>query len=70
MIQNQAIKTTSMGRAELAAQYFPFIQPQSAWLKLKALLNDDPALSHLTQLKRRVFLPSEVNIIYQHLGHP
>ena len=40
----------------------------SAWLKLKALLNEDPALCHLTKLKRRTFLPAEVNIIYQHLG--
>ena len=61
---------TSFGRAELAQQYFPFIQPQSAWLKLKALLNEDPALCHLTKLKRRTFLPSEVNIIYQYLGQP
>ena len=60
----------AMGRAELAQQYFPFIQPQSAWLKLKALLNEDPVLCHLTKLKRRTFLPSEVNIIYQHLGQP
>ena len=60
----------AMGRAELAQQYFPFIQPQSAWLKLKALLNEDPALCHLTKLKRRTFLPAEVNIIYQHLGQP
>ena len=60
----------AMGRAELAQQYFPFIQPQSAWLKLKTLLNEDPALFNLTKLKRRTFLPSEVNIIYQHLGQP
>ena len=42
----------------------------SAWLKLKALLNEDLALCHLTKLKRRTFLPAEVNIIYQHLGQP
>ena len=30
----------------------------------------DPALVHLTKLKRRTFLPAEVNIIYQHLGQP
>ena len=61
---------TTFGRAELAQQYFPYIQAQSAWLKLKALLADDPALAHLAKLKRRTFLPSEVNIIYQHLGRP
>ena len=42
----------------------------SAWLKLKALLNEYPALCHLTKLKRRTFLPAEVNIIYQYLGQP
>jgi len=61
---------TSLGRAELAQKYFPFIQPQSAWLKLKSLLVEDPALAHLAQLKRRTFLPAEVNIIYQQLGRP
>ena len=70
MTSNNNSKSFTFGRAELAQQYFPFIQPQSAWLKLKALLNEDPALCHLTKLKRRTFLPSEVNIIYQHLGQP
>lgn len=60
----------SLGRMELAQLYFPFIQPHSAWKKLRSLLADDPATSQLTQLRRRTFLPSEVNIIYQHLGHP
>ena len=59
-----------MGRAELAQKYFPFIQPQSAWLKLKSLLAEDLELQHLAQLKRRTFLPAEVNIIYQRLGRP
>lgn len=61
---------SSCGRAELAQQYFPYIQPQSAWLKLKSLLLDDPALAHLARLRRRTFLPVEVNMIYQHLGRP
>jgi hypothetical protein len=50
--------------------YFPYIQPKSAWEKLRALLAEDPALEHLARLKRRTFLPAEVNIIYQHLGQP
>ncbi len=70
MTSNNNSNRFTFGRAELAQQYFPFIQPQSAWLKLKALLNEDPVLCHLTKLKRRTFLPSEVNIIYQHLGQP
>jgi hypothetical protein len=58
------------GRTELATRYFPYIQPQTAWQKLRSLLAADPALSHLAALRRRTFLPAEVNIIYQHLGQP
>ena len=61
---------STMGRMELAQRYFPYIQPRSAWLKLNSLLSEEPALEHLTRLKRRTFLPLEVNIIYQHLGQP
>ena len=62
--------TRSFGRTELAQCYFPNIQPQSAWLKLKSLLQEDPDLQPLTQLRRRTFLPCEVNKIYQRLGQP
>ena len=62
------IKT--IGRMELAQLYFPYILPRSAWQKLKTLLEEDPALKHLVSLKRRSFLPAEINIIYQHLGRP
>ena len=55
---------------ELAQDYFPSIQPRSAWLKLKSLLLDDPALADFATQKRRTYLPNEVNIIYQHLGRP
>ena len=64
------INCLTMGRTELAQRYFPFILPKSAWEKLKALLLEDPALAHLATLRRRTFLPAEVNIIYQHLGQP
>jgi hypothetical protein len=67
MQQNQCL---TMGRTQLAQMYFPFIQPKSAWEKLRSLLQEDPGLAHLTKLKRRMFLPAEVNIIYQHLGLP
>ena len=60
----------SFGRMELAQLYFPYILPRSAWQKLKSLLVEDPALKHLVTLKRRSFLPVEVNIIYQRLGQP
>ena len=59
-----------MGRTELAQRYFPYIQPQSAWQKLKSLLQEDPDLAPLATLRRRTFLPVEVNKIYQRLGQP
>ena len=55
---------------ELAQQYFPNIQPRSAWLKMRALMLEIPDLSAFATQKRRTFLPNEVNIIYQCLGHP
>ena len=69
-VQSSKLKVQSLGRTELAARYFPFIQPKSAWEKLRSLLQEDPGLAHLTKLKRRTFLPAEVNIIYQYLGQP
>ena len=67
MQQNQCL---TMGRTQLAQMYFPYVLPQTAWQKLRSLLNEDPDLAHLAKLKRRTFLPAEVNIIYQHLGQP
>ena len=58
MQQNQCL---TMGRTQLAQMYFPFIQPKSAWEKLRALLLEDPALEHLTKLKRRTFLPTNTS---------
>ena len=69
-VQSSKLNVQSLGRTQLAQMYFPYIQPKSAWEKLRALLLEDPALSHLTKLRRRTFLPAEVNIIYQHLGQP
>ena len=42
----------------------------SHWQKLRSLLADDPDQEPLTRLKRRTFLPAEVNKIYQALGQP
>ena len=60
----------TIGRMELAQLYFPCILPRSAWQKFKSLLEEIPALQHLTTLHRRSYLPAEVNIIYQQLGRP
>ena len=68
--QLSILNSQSLGRTQLAQMYFPYIQPRSAWLKLKSLLSEEPDLEHLTKLRRRTFLPAEVNIIYQHLGQP
>ena len=68
--QLSILNSQSMGRSELAQCYFPYVQPMSAWLKLKALLMENPDLVPLTQLKRRTFSPAEVNKIYQALGQP
>ena len=65
-----SIKTNSIGKGELASMYFPHLQSHTAWQKLRGLLDDDPALCHLTAIKRRSFLPVEVSLIYQHLGQP
>ena len=64
------LNSQSLGRTQLAQMYFPYIMPKSAWEKLRSLLLEDPDLAYLTKLKRRTFLPAEVNIIYQHLGQP
>jgi hypothetical protein len=67
MQQNQCL---TMGRTQLAQMYFPYVLPQTAWQKLRSLLSEDPDLAPLASLRRRTFLPAEVNIIYQHLGQP
>ena len=69
-VQSSKLNVQSLGRTQLAQMYFPYIQPKSAWEKLRSLLQEDPDLAHLTRLRRRTFLPAEVNIIYQHLGQP
>ena len=69
-VQSSKLNVQSQGRTELAQRYFPYIMPKSAWEKLRSLLLEDPDLAHLTKLRRRTFLPAEVNIIYQHLGQP
>ena len=69
-IINYPLSISSIGRTELAMRYFPNIQPQSAWQKLRSLLADDPALASLATLRRRTFLPAEITRIYEILGHP
>ena len=70
LIIMQSNSCITMGRTELAQRYFPYIQPQSAWQKLRSLLADDPDLEPLATLRRRTFLPAEVAKIYASLGIP
>ena len=63
-------ESKTLGRTELAQLYFPYILPHSAWKKFKSLLEEDPDLQRIAQIKRRSYTPAEVNIIYQRLGHP
>ena len=67
---NTHLHQSALGRTELAQQYFPFVQSPSAWRKLRQLLADEPSLSHLATLRRRTFLPTEVNKIYLVLWRP
>ena len=69
-MDNNFQSSKTYGRTELAQLYFPNILPCNAWQKLRALMQENPALSDLTKQKRRTFLPAEVNLIYQHLGRP
>ena len=63
-------ESKTLGRTELAQLYFPYILPHSAWKKFKSLLEEDPDLQRISQIKRRSYTPAEVNLIYQRLGHP
>ena len=69
-VQSSKLNLQSLARTHLAQMDFPYIQPKAAWEKLRSRLQEDPDLAHLTKLRRRTFLPAEVNIIYQHLGQP
>ena len=60
----------TFGRTELACLYFPCLQPQSAWLKLRLLLLDSPSLAPLALMRRRFFLPAEARLIMEQLGEP
>ena len=63
-------KVRTYGRTELAQLYFPAICPRAAWAKLRLYMSDDPRLSSLLACRRRSFLPVEVALIFDCLGHP
>ena len=62
------MKVQSYGRMELAQIYFPHICGRAAWRKLKECMADEPALCPLLRVKRRTFLPIEVESIFRVFG--
>ena len=59
------MKVQSYGRMELAQIYFPHICGRAAWREL-----NEPALCPLLRVKRRTFLPIEVESIFRVFGCP
>lgn len=55
---------------ELAQIYFPHICGRAAWRKLKECMTDEPALRPLQRVRRRTFLPIEVECIFRVFGNP
>ena len=67
-IMETIIKT--FGRTELATHYFPTMNPDAAWHKLRSWFKINPRLSHFYNSRRRSFSPAEVALIYSELGEP
>jgi len=60
----------SYGRTELAKIYFPQMNPDAAWHKLRSWLRDNPRLEYLYAKRTRSFTPAEVSLIFSELGEP
>lgn len=58
------------GRTELAQQYFPKMNAQAAWFKLRQWLTLNPDTRPLLQTGRRSFTPAEVALIFDRIGEP
>ncbi len=72
MTQNNNNEPTvrSYGRTELATFYFPKMNPEAAWHKLRSWLGLNPRLSYLYAKRTRSFTPAEVSLIFSELGEP
>ena len=71
MTQNNNEPTVrSYGRTELATFYFPKMNPEAAWHKLRSWLGLNPRLSYLYAKRTRSFTPAEVSLIFSELGEP
>ena len=60
----------SYGRTELATNYFPQMNPEAAWHKLRSWLRENPRLQCLYAKRSRSFTPAEVSLIFAELGEP
>ena len=63
------------GRTELAMLYFPHIESESAWRKLKNWIEGYPALERELskagyEKRQRCFTPYQVQIIVDYIGLP
>ena len=70
MENSYRLPVVSYGRMELAQIYFPHICGRAAWRKLKDCMAEYPELDPLLAIKRRTFLPLEVERIFRNLGVP
>ena len=67
---NSENRVRSYGRTELAKNYFPQMNPDAAWHKLRSWLRENPRLQHLYAKRTRSFTPAEVSLIFAELGEP
>ena len=67
---NYDSRVRSYGRTELAKTYFPQMNPEAAWHKLRSWLRENPRLQHLYAKRTRSFTPAEVSLIFAELGEP
>ena len=67
---NNENRVRSYGRTELAKTYFPQMNPDAAWHKLRSWLRVNPRLQHLYTKRTRSFTPAEVSLIFAELGEP
>ncbi len=72
---NREFRVRTYGRTELAQEYCPLLQPQSAYRRLTAWIKLNPQLSQKLldggrPRRGRTFTPNEVKMIVEYLGEP
>ena len=69
LIRYDTLLLASLGNF-LAKTYFPQMNPEAAWHKLRSWLRENPRLQHLYAKRTRSFTPAEVSLIFAELGEP